>query len=1117
MPIITDQQGEILVHRAYLSDPNVELDLTSDPWNLLIGQASIVRGVDVIHRGRLAPAPGRQPACSNFIDSGTGEATGYVLTDASDPAKNWTPDALIGYWLLIEGSWDLITDNDATTITCATMPYQGSNLKYWIVQEPLADLLMAESADMNGYSCIRISGITNNGTTLPNHGYTMPANNQIKKTVAPYAWPSDVVGGYVYQDYDARNNTPPILGKITAISTTTNADDTITFTPDTGHATNVMKFSVVYRVKSSKLGIWVTNGRKFWLLSGGVWTLYLDLGYDSYIGTQWHVCRIASHLVMFVSDTYVPRIVRLSDSEASEIAQADLPDCDGSLAGLVAPKKPEEYETSGNQDGNEDKSWRAAKTLSAGDLGTGTYRILVRAVNVDDGAESECVPVYDNGDLDDQDIANDGKTIAVWSPCRDASGHWVCPYHSRWTHIQIWRTAVDGAAYFLERQIELPSPFSEWGGGSFWRLVADDVAACQLSDTALAANTQLSANDLLAGKPPPICKRALSVLGVTICFGAASDSAGGIWVYAKDFEHHWDGMTYTLASRELSYSKEFTNYTRKDNDYYVITASTEGVTGEYGIESVPSANTIVLYGPGENLTNVKGYIRRPYTIEWPFIESDEDVWYSRTDKYAPESFQIVNSDGTSRILRISGTGDTFRNAVKVGSYACVVMSSGVHLLYFDTGVLVADTVISSGGGTPWENSVVVYDNVVVWARPEGPRVLVTSNEPDSDGHRGRLGWLDPDGKLRQWFEDAYNNSYEIDASIDSHNGTIRFRRKVDDNTFEVAEFSYLNKRWTLIDDDAGSMYVNSRHADTTESADELLYSVDENGQLFEENVTELTHAYDSYTVQDELDIPYSGSGTAATTTLTDSSASWDTDELAGSWLVVSGTGRKIVSNTATVITVATSIGTGTKSYEVKNYLTNGTTYLTRVGAFSHLMTGDVIRFKGASDTESSVVRVIRTATANVITFDTTSGALTIEDGVTFYISSPRFCLKWAPLVGRIREAIKTLRDLIVRIVPGPRNLGSGPWPNPPEGKFSLQAWREYGGDPIDVNEAEIGVWDESDVANETDDRLSSLEAQGSAITLQLSSEDTRTDFRIELVKAQLEEESDVRLDTSATE
>lgn len=1119
--VISYTKGDVLYHQYDLTDPNLDLDLTSDPWNLLVGQASLIRGVDVIHRGRLAPAPGRQPACSNFLDSGTGDAVDYTLTDDT---KSWTPDAFIGCWLLRDSggsqSFHLITDNDGTTITCATS-IAGAGLTYWVVQEPLADLLMAESADMDGFSYNRISGCTSN-TNLPGHGYTMPADNEIKKTTAPYAWDADVVGGYVYQDYDARNNADVALGIITEIKTTDNADDTIVFAPDTGNTPADLKFSVVYRVKSTKRGIWVTNGRKFWLLSGGTWTLYLDLGY-TYIDTQWHVCRIAAHIVMFVSDKYPARIVKLSNEEAAHdtatTGDIDYPDYfHARLAGLLTPKKPVELETAGNNDLNLNKTWRGAKTASAGDLGTGTYRIMVRAVNVDDGAESEMVPVYDNGDLDDRDIANDGKTIAIWSTTRDANQYWPGPYHSRWTHLEVWRTECDGSAYYLERRIELPGQFNEYDGAAHWTLVDDATAACQLSDTALAGNTQATANDLLAGKPPPMCKRALSLLGVTICFGAASESKSAVVTYGVDFERHAAGMSYTHATRLLSQAGEFTNYQDDGLNYYVITSSTEGITGVYQIQSRPDANTLQLsVGPGENLTNVTGYIMRQYIIyDWPFIESDEDVWYSRTDKHAPESFQIVNSDGTSRILRVSSIGDTFRNAVKVGNYACMIMSGGVHLLYFDSGVLIADTVITSGGGTPWENSVIVYDNVVVWARPEGPRILVTSNEPDSDGHRGRLGWLEPDGKMRQWFEDAYNNGYTVDAGIDSHNGTIRFRRTVDANTFEVLEYSYLNKRWTQLDDDSGSMYVNSRFADTTESADEILYSVDANGQLFQENVTDLSHVYDSYDVQGTLEVQYSGSGTAATYTLTDLTQSWDTNELADSWLVISSTGHRIVSNTATEITVATSIGTGTKSYEVHNYLTDGTTYLYRTGAFSHLMTGDIIRFKGASESESSVARVIDTARADLITFATTSGELTIEEGVTFYIAGPRFCIRWAPMMGKIRDAIKTLRDLVVRAFTGPRNHAGGAWPDPPEGAITLSSFRDYHTTAVDAAEDEIGIFDEGNTGNLSEDRVSALEGQGSAITLQLATEDTRTDFRLEMVKAVVEEESDVRSDMSTS-
>src|SRR3990172_162043 len=67
MPRIQPEQDEVTLIED-LSDPNVELDLTSDPWNLVDKQASMIVGRDVIHIGRLAPDGGRKPVGSALPD-----------------------------------------------------------------------------------------------------------------------------------------------------------------------------------------------------------------------------------------------------------------------------------------------------------------------------------------------------------------------------------------------------------------------------------------------------------------------------------------------------------------------------------------------------------------------------------------------------------------------------------------------------------------------------------------------------------------------------------------------------------------------------------------------------------------------------------------------------------------------------------------------------------------------------------------------------------------------------------------------------------------------------------------------------------------------------------------
>jgi len=1118
--VISYSQDDVLYHQYDLADPNLELDLTSDPWNLLVGQASIIRGLDVIHRGRLAPNGGRKPLAPNVYDSGTGTASaaGFTLTDAT---KTWPVDGLIGMYLEIEGTWYEIWDNNATILNLTSAPPDGT-YSYTVRRYQLGTLTAAETADMAGTASRRWKAVEHEDIS----DYTINAGSIVKLT-SPYAWPAEMVGGYIYLQNGINYYHQNHVAKITSISTTTQTDDTLNFTPDhalTGPQPGV-KIEVVYPTSGDKRGIWVTNGRKFWLLHDGVWVLYLDLHRDSLLGETWHVCRIANHLVMFVNPKYAARIVRLdADVATAETDNSSVVTDNSSLAGLIKPKKPDNLETEGDDDSNTNKSW-FADSGGSGSLTGGSYKIKVRAVNLDDGAESEFVNVYDEDDRDDLDILLTASETGLIGHIINQSSYQPPPYHERWTHIEVWRTTASGAIYYLEARIPICELANEGFDSANLGLVpfASGYRRVTLSDSALAGQPAMLTNDLLAGKPPPICQRAVNVLGVTICAGKASDDRVNPRAYSANFFTDTDaavGAEWTAASFRVTQTGLFTYYVRGGNDVFRIFAPA-AYAGDYGVNTKIDANTIsLLDGPPVNITEgLLGCILTPYEIEWPYIESDEDVWYSRTDKYAPESFQIVTSAGASRILRVSSVGDVFRNLVVVGNYACMVMSSGVHLLYFDSGLLAKDTVITYGGGTPWANSVVVYDNVVVWARPEGPRILVTSNEPDSDGHRGRLGWLDAKGAMRQWFEDAWNNGYEVDAGIDAHSGTIRFRRKVDANTYETLEYSYLNKRWTQMDDDSGDFYAASTVADTTEQSDQLLYSLDEDGAIFQENHFGLTHPYDDCTVQDVVETIDSGTGTVADHVLTDSSKSWTPDAMIGDMVSILGLLYEITDNDATSITIPSYSGTGTKAYTIKSaYINKGWpdtdyTSIIRINGFHHLMEGDVIRITLPGVTES-VSRVIRSASSSYVAFDSITGLDDNDEGVTFRIAPMRFCLRWAPLMGKILDKIKTLRELVVRAFTGPRNHAGGSWPDPPTGKLTLSSYREYHTTAADANIDEIGVFDEGDTGNLSEDRVSALEGQGSAITLELSTEDTRTDFRLELVKAVIEEESDVRADQS---
>jgi len=997
MPVQSFSEGDELYHIFDLADPNLELDLTSDPWNLAVGQASEIVGLDVVHTGRLAPDGGRKPIGLAHPDSGA--------------------------------------------------------------------LVSAAGSGMYGSVGVRFRDIFN---ATDYTGTTTTLRRDTVFSGTSYAWPADMVGAIIYQNADGRSG-PAYSARIMSISTDAETDDTLNFEPALTTdwvAASFDKISIVYPSTFDKRGIWVTNGRKFWLLQGAAWQQYLDLGSDDYLGETWRVARIAVGLVMFTNPHYPARIVHLSDGATTDATG------NAALAGLITPTKPEPIETAGDDDGNENKSWNitvgkagaAGGELENADAGD-SYRVMVRAVNLEDSAESKFVPAYGTVQIDERDIAtydaagtDDGYLSVHQRLNNDALA--APPLHERWTHIEVWRTTNNGANYYLERRIEIARLANESDDAAILNTLVEETPAnqytCVLSDTALAGQTQMTAADLLAGHPPPICQEAVSLGGVTICMGKADSDAEDVIAYSRNFYAEGsEGFTYDHhgnAAGERCLDglalARYAGYEYTAGDQLVITANAtdDNENGTYDIGSRPNTNDLLLTThPTKDLAGVSAYIRRPYTIEWPKIESDEQVHYSRTDKFAPESFP-------ARTFSLSRQGDTFRRLVRVGNYAAVIMTKAVHLLYLSGTSLLWDTVGSDGDGTPWADSVVVLRNLVLWATPGGIKVLSTSNGVNDQGHRGVAADLDKTGRFRAWFQAAFDNGETVDAGVDTHSECVRWRREISSNEYQVLQWSYRTNRWTLLDDDNGFAYAPSTYAESSALSADRLYSVTGQGNVFLVNHDGEDHPYDGKTVQDTI----------------------DTDD----------------------------------GYTVT------TTWIMKANIFRTSMLGDTIRFRSDTASVDGQSRVITTATINNVNFDAVPG---LANGDTFIIGATRFKLKWAPLRGRFRSALQTLTRLLVRAVKGPRNTDNADWDDPPTGAFTLKAYREFGGSAADTNTREIGIFDERDVDKTTDDRVSSLEAQGSAITLELSLDDSRSDFRLELVEAVLRDESDVRGDTSIAE
>lgn len=1088
MRIDEARRGDALVHTHSLADPDVQLDLTADRWNLNDRQASVMIGRDVITPGVFGPDGGRRP-------------TGVFIPSVDRP----------------------ITE--------------------------------AFGMDFFGRKAVRFADIF----TQP--AYAQPTNSSFQKLQAPFAWPAEMVDGLLFVNEDERVRDTLGARRITAISTTDNENDTLNWA--VGFPANQVgdKFHILYWRNYDKRGIWVTNGQKSWLLHEGQYVQYLDLG-AALKGQRWDMARISRNLLMLVNDTYPARIIHL-DEEASTEASTN-----STLAGMITPIKPDDVEIPEVLTNN---SWIMKAEGSSGSMTAGKCRIKVRAVNVDDSATSKFVQVYDEANpTSDVLIVVENDKVSIWNEPND-SDIAPPPLHERWTHIEVWRTTAGGVDYYREALIEIArlanertvAPIEEisFSGATYygqstqyasgtilkvgafaaythqpgdfalitappdgelfdqidppwnWRtgtysiirrvdadrilisqigareslrdpfvyvfgtvtsvvgeiiagqvllnidsLVSEKYFECTLSDNDLAGFPVLAVEDFIAGGPPPICRRVASLGAVTVCMGKANvltvnPGADSRNFYASDF-------TIGRPSNIIEKSNHFADYTFLQGDRFVVTAdpSGSGVTlGEHRILS-KTDDLLALAAPlgaESGGGGIEGHIRRAYEMDWPTIKSDEDIWFSRTDRFAPESFP-------TRTLAVSSIGDIFRAMVPVGNYVAVLMDSGVHLLFRSGTQLVKDTVAAVGQGTPWEDSVAVVANTVFWASSEGPKAMTVTSEVASSGMRAQIGPLGGTA-VRQWFRDAYDADQRIDAGVDTLNHCVRWRRRLDETTYQVCQYSYRTGLWTLLDDDNGLAYAATTFAESAAQASPLLYSVTEVGTVFEVNNQSRVHPYDGFVVQAILG---------------------DDDVI--THVAPSRVGR-----------------------------TRGETGVTRVetGSFASAMLGDVVRFRSPNPQVDGAVRVIVEASRAAIGFDSLPA---LAAGDEFIIGANRLRYRPAPLTGKFRSTAKTLDSLMVRALPGPRNDGVA-WPDPPEGRFTLRAYREYDDEPVDERDRELEIFDENDVSRTTDDRVSALEGAGSALELELEMVETRTDFRLELIEAEVREETDQIIDASVEE
>lgn len=1124
-----------------LSNPPL-LDVASRLWNLPDGTASDVLGLDVIRRGRYRPERGRVPV-ELFLTAGE-QAAGPITSVFEVNSDTLVPTRIQGKICMFRNSTGAHTGTapiyNEIQINEITSNYDNdtgnlsgvhSNLVDAIDQTSPARMALIESSDgshtISGAYALRSSPLRTDTGLLGGSG-TEPVTVMyfpndvhfpspciqtygeygITKSYTLYqkegAWDPEIVGANVVINADLRvgNGTTTSDGvvrlKITGLETMGQTNNTLLLGTDHDPAKwNGSKFYILYKKPSSLKGIVVSNGRTFWLYSGGTKTQIMDMGSNDYIGAVWKSSRIAANRYLLTCPDFHPRVLRLNQEATTDIAGED------SFAGLLPPNKPADVESYENVSVSLDTntgislknpSWFAKADNTPGDLaGSPDIQALVRLVNYEESLFSHMVPVWDSDDISvpyDNAMAGgvsldintiSGGIVGIFenrfagdNPTDNNFG-WS-PYISpRATALEIWRTQAGGGTYHLESFVELcgdwynETVIASTGDNVVGRLglmnyISNDGASptgpITLADEDLAGLPALTDENRFVGGLPPVCKESISLQGVTICAGKAGASVPKATIYAKNFctattEAVFNGPSHVSPNRLITTAMTsnfvppgdiFENYTFKSGDRLVVrhtgTFSSTTVSipeGTYDIVAKHANDILEVtdWGTGSQSTATtvsqpcQFFIERPYEIEYPEIESDEDIWYSRTVQFSPETFP-------ARIVTVSRIGDTFRKIVNIGRYAAIIMDQGVHLLYFDSNIgaeLQQDTIAEAGFGTPWGDSVVKVGNQVMWASVDGIRVLSTTNAPGVNGTRAQLSLLD-DGRFSDWFQDALDDGDVIDAGFDPSYSCIRFRRNFGSNTFTTLQYSLRTRLWTFLDDDAGAKYAQSSFVESSDLQTPALYSVElGTGALFRVN----------YEGAD----PYSGITTSGT--LSDMTA-------------------------------------------------YSPTSVTDTGNLDSKLVGSVIRF-----TTSGVdtLRIILTASSNTITFASVGD---LVDTTTFIIESIRFRVTYAPALGRDNKSAKTLSGVRTRFRAGERTTSGD--------TLTIKSYEDYGTASVDTDT--IDIYSPGETGKTDIDRVSPLTAQGYAIGIEIEKLNARSDFEVELFDVLIDEEANTVIDQDST-
>ncbi len=462
-------------------------------------------------------------------------------------------------------------------------------------------------------------------------------------------------------------------------------------------------------------------------------------------------------------------------------------------------------------------------------------------------------------------------------------------------------------------------------------------------------------------------------------------------------------------------------------------------------------------------TQPVSYVQEGKHVIWPRLSSDEEIVHSEIGVEGAtlvESFYYGAGDSSRDpdLRRLSRAGDTFQAFTVAGDVALAVMRHGAHVIRRVGDSVETQALAERGAGTPWAKTVLSIGDVAMWATTNGLRIY----NPTANDGAGVLSLIQYE-EMSDWFAEALREGMDVEAGFDERRGTLHFRRSLGGEFVDGSVYNLKFKAWSLMEDDNGFRYVSSTHADATAKEAAALYSIGTDGSVFEVNYEGTTHPYDGHAVQGTI-----GSEFRATTAL-------------GSPLP-----NQIHSN-------------------VQERLT-----------FDRIMAGDIVRFRSSTQPVlDGLTRKIVWSDAARIAFDRLPAPF--EDGDEFIIGAVPFRARWHPVTGAFSGNVKTLEALEVVARPGPRHSENPLWPDRPEAKLTVRAYRDIGNDPVEEQLADISIFADEDAEFVSDDRFSKAEIQGTTIEIEVESLDARADFVLTRVVGRYREDGDQQSDASTTD